>query len=261
VRGGLPATINNKTVDIAHLTQHPEQLSKETLYTLRELLATYPYYQPARLLLLRNLYLLHDSSFDDELRRAAIYITDRKQLFSLVEAAHYRLRDHDDNNKKTDTPTPADGESRTLSLIDDFLQQIPTDNDGEKERHNGKRKATPADATIDYVAYLLETEQSQQDQTPEMKGQSLIDSFISDGGKINLKDKPEYTPEMDDDNENDDESFFTETLAQIYIKQGRFLKALEIIQRINLNYPKKSIYFADQIRYLEKLILNNKKNK
>ena len=48
-------------------------MDKETLYDLRSLLALYPYYQPARLLLLQNLYLLHDPSFDEELRRSAVY--------------------------------------------------------------------------------------------------------------------------------------------------------------------------------------------
>ena len=61
--------------------------------------------------------------------------------------------------------------------------------------------------------------------------------------------------------ETNNESYFTETLARIYNKQGRYEKALEIIQRLNLNYPKKNAYFADQIRFLEKLILNNKNNK
>ncbi len=58
----------------------------------RALLALYPYYQTARLLMLQNLYLLHDPSFDEELRRAAIYITDRKVIFEMVEAAHYQLK-------------------------------------------------------------------------------------------------------------------------------------------------------------------------
>ena len=79
-------------MDLTQLIEHPEQMNKETLYDLRSLVALYPYYQPARLLLLQNLYLLHDSSFDEELRRAAIYIIDRKVLFELIEAAHYRLR-------------------------------------------------------------------------------------------------------------------------------------------------------------------------
>ena len=75
-------------MDITHYINHPEQLDKETLYDLRNLLALYPYHQPARLLMLKNLYLLHDPSFDEELRRAAIYITDRKTIFDIVEAAH-----------------------------------------------------------------------------------------------------------------------------------------------------------------------------
>jgi len=56
----------------------------------------------------------------------------------------------------------------------------------------------------------------------------------------------------------DDESYFTETLAKIYVKQQRYSKALEIIRRLNLKYPKKNAYFADQIRFLEKLIINAK---
>jgi len=56
-----------------------------------------------------------------------------------------------------------------------------------------------------------------------------------------------------------EDGYFTETLARIYIKQGRYSKALEIIQRLCLQYPKKNAYFADQIRFLEKLIINNSK--
>lgn len=79
-------------MDLEQLIRHPELMDKETLYDLRSLLALYPYYQTARLLLLQNLYLLHDPSFDEELRRSAVYITDRKVAFNLVEFAHYRLR-------------------------------------------------------------------------------------------------------------------------------------------------------------------------
>ena len=76
-------------MELTRLIQHPELLNKETLYDLRALLALYPYYQTARLLMLQNLYLLHDASFDEELRRAAIYITDRRVIFQMIEAAHY----------------------------------------------------------------------------------------------------------------------------------------------------------------------------
>ena len=49
-------------MDITELIRHPEQMDKETLYDLRSLLALHPYYQTARILLLQNLYLLHDLS-------------------------------------------------------------------------------------------------------------------------------------------------------------------------------------------------------
>ena len=58
-------------MDLQNLIKHPEMMDKETLYELRSLLALYPYFQTARLLMLQNLYLLHDPTFDEELRRAA----------------------------------------------------------------------------------------------------------------------------------------------------------------------------------------------
>lgn len=45
-----------------------------------------------------------------------------------------------------------------------------------------------------------------------------------------------------------------EALAKIMVKNGNYRKALEIITDLNLKNPKKSVYFADQIRFLQKLI-------
>lgn len=253
-------------MDIANLINHPENLNKETLYDLQSMLALYPYYQPARILLLQNLFLLHDPTFDDELRRAAVYISDRHILFKLVEDAHYQLIPEQKKAEKQSITINAETtteEDRTTSLIDTFLEQIPEEEDTTQETE-GRRKPTPADATVDYVAYLLESESKQnEDITPQLKGQELIDDFIyNEGGKITLQDETEYEPEENEHNEaaeNEDTGYFTETLARIYIKQGRYSKALEIIRRLNLVYPKKNRYFADQIRFLEKLIINNNK--
>ena len=152
-----------------------------------------------------------------------------------------------------------------MALIENFLDTIPKDE--EKDAEQPKRKPTPADAAVDYVAYLLESAGDMEpvQEVPQLKGQQLIDSFIEqDSGRFVLSDTPEYSPEemlsdmMEKDNE---EEYFTETLARIYVKQGRYSKALEIIKRLSLAYPKKNAYFADQIRFLEKLIINsNNKN-
>ena len=249
-------------MEIVELIKHPELMDKETLYDLRSLLALHPYYQTARVLLLQNLYLLHDPTFDEELRRSAIYITDRKILFNLVEAAHYKLASASKNDTNKEAAQNKDNGDRTISLIDNFLDSIPSDQEDDKA---AKRKPTPVDATIDYVSYLLETESENDDneQTPQLKGHDLIDNFIfNEGGKIQLKEEPEFLPVIEDTEKDEEKSgeneYFTETLAKIYIKQGNYSKALEIIRQLNLNYPKKNAYFADQIRFLEKLIINNK---
>ena len=248
-------------MNITELIKHPEQLNKETLYDLRSLIALYPYYQTARLLMLKNLYLLHDPTFDEELRRAAVYITDRKVIFDLVEAAHYKL-------KRPQVQVPEG--NRTMSLIDTFLSSIPADTEednNEKTEGKNRRKPTAADATVDYVAYLLATDFEDESNKPEMKGQDLIDIFIKGDG-FDLGDKPVvYKPEVPTETEEGDseklpeDEYLTETLAGIYIKQGKYLKALEIIKRLNLNIPKKNAYFADQIRFLEKLIVNSGQKK
>ena len=249
-------------VRIAELIKHPEQLDRDTLYELRSILALYPYYQTARLLMLQNLFLLHDPSFDEELRRAAIYITDRRVLFDMIEAAHYRLRPSKPVASQTAETTAQLSASRTISLIDNFLESMP-----KEEAPKEKRKPTPADAAVDYVAYLMESEpegEMMPGEIPQMPGQDLIDSFInSDKGRIVLNEGPLLAPEDEKVEEfvekDPEEEYFTETLARIYIKQGRYSKALEIIQRLSLQFPKKNAYFADQIRFLEKLIINNNK--
>lgn len=273
-------------MNIQELTRHPELLNRETLYELRRLTAAYPYYQPARLLMLKNLYLLHDPSFDEELRRAAVYFTDRKVLFNLVEAAHYRLKHKSPKSFKSmsdrrTTEKVSDGESRTVSLIDSFLSSIPEEekNQQEKKEQTKKeqRKPTATDATVDYVSYLIATDFAELNETDggemplgespsvTMNGGALIDAFIeNEGGKITLQEQPEYLPELPADNNSESEpgdEILTETLAGIYIKQGRYQRALDIMNKINAGNQRKNLYFDDQKRFLEKLIANQGQSK
>ena len=252
-------------MEISELIKHPERMDRDTLYGLRSMLALYPYFQTARLLMLQNLYLLHDPSFDEELRKAAIYITDRRTIFQMIEAAHYQLRQ---------LATPAsqasqakedgdDASNRTITLIDSFLDSIPQD---EEPQEKPQRRPTPADAAVDYVAYLLATEEDSKpsEDSPQLKGHDLIDTFLEkEKGRILLNDLPQdfvVEPEAESGDNEGEEEYFTETLARIYIKQGRYQKALDIISRLAEHYPQKNVYFADQIRFLEKLIINSKKN-
>lgn len=56
-----------------------------------------------------------------------------------------------------------------------------------------------------------------------------------------------------------DSPLLMQSLAKIFIKQRRYERALEIISKLSLNNPEKSVYFADQIRFLQKLVYNERR--
>ena len=234
--------------------KHPKKLDRETLYELRTLLARYPYFQTARLLYLKNLYLLHDIGFGEELRRSALYLTDRRIIFSLVESDRYSLEQFERKVSGEDT----EGLDRTLSLINAFLTSLP-------DKVASSAEVLPVEVAADYTAYLMresEEVKTVSEGVPPMVGQQLIDNFLESSEEqpliSSMAEDEEDESQVALSAEEEEEGYFTEVLAKIYVKQQRYSKALEIIQKLNLKYPKKNAYFADQIRFLEKLIINTK---
>jgi len=60
---------------------HPETIGTETLRELSELVSRYPYFQTARMLYLKALYLKDSARFKNELRTGTVHITNHKQLY------------------------------------------------------------------------------------------------------------------------------------------------------------------------------------
>jgi hypothetical protein len=245
--------------ELYQLIENSSLLTKDTLPKLKQLTEDYPYFHTAKILYLRNLAVLNAQNFASELERMSIYISDRKKLFTLIEGTQYGLKI---KQKEKSLEKPDD----SFSLIDSFLSF-----------HNPSGEAPPLgspilfrpSATDDYISWITsdETEENTDDSnSPKLRGQDLIDTFIKEdeqrmpGRRLqpNDADSLDYTPAIEQGTTPQD-SYFTETLARIYIKQKRYEKALQIIKNLSLKYPKKNVYFADQIRFLEKLIINTKK--
>ena len=232
--------------NLSEYISHPEKLNRDTLYELRLIVRKHPYFDVARLLMLKNLYLLHDIDFGKEMRKAAIHLKSRWPIFELM--AGY-------GTTPTTDDVPADiPVDRTMALIDAFLETIPTDH---------LSLAAEGAAAVDYAsAYLKNNTGNNDREIPELRGQQLIDDFLAGDNErisLNLNAPAENEKEELPENNSSETSFFTETLANIYIKQGKYSKALEIIKRLYLEFPNKNRYFADQIRFLEIIIKHTKK--
>ena len=269
------------------LIKHPDLLGNDSLVELRSLLTYYPYFQTAWILYLKNLFILNDPSFKNELRRGALYVSDLTVLFYFIEGEKFILN-------KSFMPLESDGEGisnrdRTLDLIDKFLYGSSDGGDYPKDL------PLPVEATSDYTSVLLSSIAGENDSKKEeipLKGHELIDSFIekseskqtvsdvlvedtidqydkydeevyyelTDSGSDNggAEDDEDTKTDVQAEENTEGEEYLTETLAKIYVKQRRYDKAIEIIKKLNLKYPKKNAYFADQIRFLEKLIINTK---
>lgn len=234
--------------------------------------AEYPYFVLPLLLSLKNGTTDADSR-NDALRRVALICPDRIALYDVVGEDAARFANFYPPEPQQATPT-------TDATIDSFLDRYGDCDDKEISALE-KLIFSPVP---DYSLALAAEEENSVPTEAEINGEgvsekeSRINSFIAKSKQqsghfpATVVDNPVSAPQAAEQPEPTaqiekadmpDNSTFSESLAKIYIRQGKYGKALEIIKNINLNFPGKNIYFADQIRFLRKLMvleeINNKK--
>ena len=219
-----------------------------------EMMKQYPYF-----ILPALLYQKCSGTDNNLMARIAISHPDRKSLYCLLgENADVFAKFYPDEQKPL-TPT-------TENTIDTFLNTFGTTSEKELEVLNN----LIFNPVPDYADILAAEEQQSMPQHNEAKNKNeqLINDFIAKSKQheghfpttIIKQDSNAEVEQVKNDNidkaQEVDASMFSESLAKIYIKQRKYSKALEIITNISLKFPEKSVYFADQIRFLKKLILN-----
>lgn len=234
--------------------------------SLRELIEKHPYFQAAVFAYLKSLYVNNDDCYKNELERLSISITDRRALFYYIFSEEY-------SNFFAETGKKEIKEDKTSILLNAFFESR---DDATSELEYSISHSSLA--STDYLSYISNedtpqfkediSEQPKLNESVNLKHQNIIDSFInkSEDGEIRIhikEDERKYElnenkKEEENEEELTEDIFFTETLAKIYIKQKKYEKAYKIIKHLSLNYPKKNIYFADQLSFLEKLIINTK---
>ena len=187
----------------------------------------YPYY------VITDIEALPDASGEERqriIRRIAALIGDPEALREILGMDPYTPADFYPDGMKPDLST--------ADAIDSFL-----DNFGDPKAAQSKEvKELDELVPLPPADYDLSSIESDPLITPEeMEGEPDATAAALDA----------FLPQQ--------QAPLSESLARAMIKNGNYSKALEIITDLSLNNPKKSIYFADQIRFLKKLILNQSK--
>ena len=135
------------------------------------------------------------------------------------------------------------------SLADRIIRQI----------NEAKENGESSDSIFNAVKEISET-----GDTPEKKiviienekqeKENLIDKFIKEEPRI-IADR-NYVSKKKKVEESSN-NIFSEKLAEIYVKQKLYDKAIEIYHKLNLKNSEKSVYFAEKIKKVEELKNNN----
>lgn len=152
----------------------------------------------------------------------------------------------EDEAGRDDAAAPADA---TAAGIDGFLAA-----------HGAGGEIRPAETPLQKSEETVipeEQAEAAEDGAAEETAENTAENMAEGVAEIPTgDDSPKDTPAMPKKNAKDQQpsSSLSESLAKIYIRQGRYRRAYEILSDLNLKNPEKSIYFADQLRFLRKVI-------
>ena len=202
---------------------------------------------------------------EDVLARLAIAFPDRRALALMLGEDAGLLTDFYPPEALPETPD-------TVTTIDRFLDNYGKTSPAEVEAID-RAIFNPQPDYADVLA-AQEKQEGGVQLTGSDDQDELINQFIAEQmhlgeqaaqvpitAPVGEREKAEIADQEIDNPTQTDDSMLSESLAKMYIAQHKYSQALEIIERINLKYPEKSIYFADQIRFLEKLVRNNQLKK
>lgn len=270
----------------------PEMLKSDNAAQVTALVERYPFFSIGQCLLAIAYQNEDDPQFDTQLKKAACAVPDRNRLRLFSILARQRMETCAETTvSETTSETPVtipeipqtDSFFRFVdstkirhtddTLFHDNMFVIPEINlygsfeelSAELALLDEKRKSLDELKTI--VANRLkemEDEKRQKEHPADqpqkkLSRKELIDKFIAENPSISKPKAEFYNPiSVAQNSIVDNGDIVSETLAKIYFKQGYFDKAISIYEKLSLNNPEKSVYFAAQIEMIKESQTNNK---
>ncbi len=269
---------------ISYLTQ-PESINSLSAAATADLVSQFPFCQTGQTLNAIFLNRTNSLSYEEQLKKAAIYSSDRKRLFThlnpVIEVkeeviAETTVPKEAKEEVQVSTPTQEQTEKTTKevdpleknyisaavssSYLLDADDVIPESKEEEKIEEAIEEIAPSFDESVehsfsDWLLHLKgENPISEEENKTDSKRINLdiIDRFIQEDPKIEPKKSEFYSPiNMARLSVVDDSDMVSETLALIYVEQGNYSTAINTYEKLKLKNPEKSSYFANQIKILK----------
>ncbi len=124
----------------------------------------------------------------------------------------------------------------------------------EKTDSENKRFVPKRNSTNDFYSWLnSDVPQNAPAIKPVERREDLLDKFLKQKPIISRPKQEFYSPEKAGKRSDTlSNKIVTETLANIYYKQGNYTKAIEAYEQLQLKFPEKMSYFANLIEKIKK---------
>ena len=256
------------------LLKNPVAVSEQQTIALERIINDYPYFQAARVLHLKGLKDQYSFRYNNALKTAAAYTTNRSVLFDFITSQTLDIDETSAKEKKLIT----ESEVIDLEVVDTINKeqiskpQIAPVEDvkvAEETLKIGKPLVFDVSEMHSFYEWLQLTtvkpivreevkkniEEAKLISEKENKF-DLIEQFINSKPKIH----PTETNEIVDisiESTIENENLMTETLARVYLEQKKYDKAMQAFKILSLKYPEKSSFFANRIKAIKFLQKNN----
>jgi hypothetical protein len=154
-----------------------------------------------------------------------------------------------------------DATDELLDILDEEAEEEAeevVEEEAEEEAEEHPHEEADEEETVEEKAVEEETVEEHEDEVsdeqPKKYSNHLITSFISgEPGPIRADQETSLKGDVSRASHREHDGFITDTLAQIYVKQGLYAKAIYAYEKLSLKYPEKSAYFAAQIEKIRNI--------
>ena len=220
--------------EFSSLSKNYDALNEEQRLDLEKITYRYPYFQAAYALYLKSLKEQEKFNFDLILKKTAVISPERNTLYhwlyNEIKVIENKNTGTVKEEKETTNTSPKKVEEKSLPVNLSFLEWIEWT----------KSKSVNNIEDIDI-------------EKPISDKIELIDTFLKNKPKIPPLSSNAETRSLSEEIKFNKEELMTETLAKVYVKQGKFKKALLAYKILSLKYPEKNSFFANQIKAIKDL--------